>query len=216
MTEAHASNKIHSTESFSWAVDVGDVDYLRAAISKGVNPRKEDPSAVLMLAFRGNEEGLRLLLDNWGADSHEKSLEAAAKNGHAGCVEALIPHCNPEQSRALRFAAQEGWPECVRLLASVGNVREEPTPLFMAAHGGHAECAELLIPFSDLLAKDMHGFTAAGQARDRGHADVAAMIESAIEAQVLASLIPAGEKLAKRRIDRVADGASSDKRPVAK
>lgn len=209
------SGSFKDKEKFLSALKAGDVEYLKAAISQGLKPRKIEPSAMLLLASLGEEQCMRLLLEDWGNDSHCGAIEAAARMGHAGCVAALLPHCDPKESRALRFAAQAGEVECVRLLASVGNVSEQPTPLFMAAHGGYAECAALLIPVSDLSAKDVDGFTASRQARDRGHVHVAEMIDSAIEAQLLESSIPAKAKLAQRRIDRVGEAPASGSRPGA-
>lgn len=87
-----------------------------------------------------------------------------------------------------------------------------------AFHGrpwGYAECAALLIPLSDLSAKDLDGFTASRQARDRGHVHVAEMIDSAIEAQLLESSIPTKAKLAQRRIDRVGEAPAFGNRPGA-
>lgn len=129
------SGSFKDKEKFLSALKAGDVEYLKAAISQGLKPRKIEPSAMLLLASLGEEQCMRLLLAAWGKDSHCSAIETAARMGHAGCVAALLPHCDPKESRALRFAAQAGEVECVRLLASIGNVSEEPTPLFMAAHG---------------------------------------------------------------------------------
>ena len=80
------------------------------------------------------------------------ALVLAASNGHAKCVELLIPATNPkaDSSSALREAAASGHSECVKLLIPVSDPKAGCSiALRETAASGHAECVELLIPVSD-------------------------------------------------------------------
>lgn len=110
------------------------------------------------LARDGSLSGLRELLAkgaNPKADDSE-ALAAAAANGHADCVELLIPISTPKAlfSRALDRAASRGHADCARLLIPVSNPRARSSAaLISAASNGFVECVKLLLPVSDPLAR---------------------------------------------------------------
>ena len=85
------------------------------------------------------------------ADS-SRALRWAAENGHTECVKLLIPVSDPKagNSYALRKAAENGHTECVRLLIPVSDPKADNSyALRWAARNGHTECVKLLIPVSD-------------------------------------------------------------------
>jgi hypothetical protein len=86
-------------------------------------------------------------------------LGLAVEKGHLGCVEALLPHTDPNASAnefddtALAMAAQIGSPSIVRALLPVSNARQGDykgqTALIWAVRAGHPECVRLLLPACD-------------------------------------------------------------------
>jgi ankyrin repeat protein len=94
---------------------------------------------------------------NSAAPSSESyALMWAAKGGHAGCVEKLLPFGDPALSNhganALMLAAAAGSAECVRLLIPVSDATrlddQGYSALARAAKKGDAECVRLLLPVS--------------------------------------------------------------------
>lgn len=127
---------------------------------------------------------------------HDREKFRSALN--AGDVEYLktifSQGANPREIEpgAMILLTMRGRHECLRLVLSAwtGAHQGAVEALFMAANRGHAECAELLIPLCDLLNPNGQGLTLAREARIKGHASVAAMIESSMEAQLLELSIP--------------------------
>ncbi|ABO55129.1 ankyrin repeat domain-containing protein [Burkholderia vietnamiensis] len=96
------------------------------------------------------------------------ALQAAAEAGQARCVEALLPHSNPNSATnsgetALMLAAQQGHLDCVLALLPVSDpnarCREERTALMKAVFVGNAPCVEALLPRSDTSRPDAWGKT---------------------------------------------------------
>lgn len=75
------------------------------------------------------------------------TLPAAAKAGHAKCVEVLHDNCK-HFSEALIAAASEGHTECLQLLLNARAYVEQyayAMALIEASKGGHAGCVSLLV-----------------------------------------------------------------------
>lgn len=142
-----------------------------------------------------------------GADpKHNNSapLSAAAKNGHAECVKALIPISYPGAmaSRALYLAASGAHAGCVKLLIPVSDpkardslairaaatngateslrllipVSDLPAALRISASGGHLECVRLLISCSDRVDHASSGFHSLRMAIEHGHFECANLL----------------------------------------
>lgn len=96
--------------------------------------------------------------------SDSEALSVAAANGHADCVEFLIPLSTPTArfSQALIGAASRGHADCVRLLIPVSNPKARSSAALAAASkNGFAACVELLLPVSDPLAREGEALRAA-------------------------------------------------------
>lgn len=131
-------------------------------------------------AAAGDFSGLASLLAQGAPSENEHSLiprlaelstalHLAAKNGHAQCVELLIPVSQPsaDLSAALGEAAENGHADCLKLLIPVSEPRALGSrALCLAALNGHAECVKILIPVSDPKA---HFSQAICAAASRGH-----------------------------------------------
>lgn len=110
----------------------------------------------------------------------------------------LAPWERPKDARslALRKAAREGHARCVELLIPVSNPNAQRwSPLILAAQRGRDRCVELLLPATDLSA-DSEGETvgalAARLARQSGRLLLAERIRAEMEARELsASAAPA-------------------------
>lgn len=121
----------------------GDARAVASLLALGVNPRGRESAA----------------------------LFEAAENGHADCVEILIPVSDPMavNSRALRHAARAGHAAVVQLLMAVSDAKADHSrALAWAAQEGRVECLRLLIPASDPAAED---FRALRFAASGGHAE---------------------------------------------
>jgi hypothetical protein len=80
------------------------------------------------------------------------ALRWAANYGHTECVRLLIPVSHPADvgSQALRWAAMEGHAECVRLLIPVSDPKVFGSEaLRYAALNGHLDCVQPLVPVSE-------------------------------------------------------------------
>jgi hypothetical protein len=121
------------------AARVGDLSTLVCALKNGANPLAEnDPgwSALHVAAYRGHARLLPTLI---------------------GAIDAALPLASAKQA-ALFLAAGEGHAACVELLLPLSDARAKndsgETALMRAAANGHAECVRLLLPVSDPLAVD--------------------------------------------------------------
>lgn len=81
----------------------------------------------------------------WG---YNAALRDAAENGHAQCVEVLIPHSTPKEndSWALREACENGHFECVKLLLPHSDPNDFCVALENAAREGCAKSVDLILP----------------------------------------------------------------------
>ena len=112
---------------------------------------------LVMVARTGQADDVaRLITPFYSLNSY--ALEKSAENGHAECVQLLIPFSEPDQddSQALLLAAQNGHTECVRLLIPVSDM-EHCAALRSAAMNGHNDCVALLKDVSNLDANATDG-----------------------------------------------------------
>lgn len=97
-------------------------------------------------------QGLALQTDN---DTLALAVQAAAKNGHTACIEALLPYfpAQTDKGWAVRNAAMHGHVECVKLLFPVsvfeGDVISRNV-ISEAVNYGHLDCLKFLAPHYDL------------------------------------------------------------------
>jgi ankyrin repeat protein len=147
----------------------------------------------------GDELRLKVLLEAEPALAESFSgdgwtpLHLAAAFGTPATVSALLAagarvdaiSRNPQQNQPLHAALALGRnAETVRLLLANGapaNAAQAGgfTPIFSAAAANRRDLAELLLAHgADFHWKDVQGKTAAGFARERGHAELAAWLES--------------------------------------
>lgn len=125
-------------------------------------------------ALRGALSSFRPPLKHGFATLPAAPLQAAAHNGHAECVAALLPFSNPRSfggasRNALMLACVKGHAECVAALlpfcdpdAPDRDRRDGMglTAAMLAARYGRAECLSLLIPTCDHRVKSKEGWTA--------------------------------------------------------
>lgn len=102
----------------------------------------------------GESSGLSWLIASGADPRHNGSsaLRFAAERGHVECVKLLIPLSDPKanDSEALRKAAFNGHAECVLLLAPVSDPKANHSyALRWAAYNGQSETVRQLIPASD-------------------------------------------------------------------
>lgn len=72
------------------------------------------------------------------------ALEWSATNGHAKCVELLIPACRVRRSSALLYATRGGHSECVRLLVPAYKTKAIDHALAEASSFGYSKCVRIL------------------------------------------------------------------------
>ena len=155
-----------------------------------------EEQALMEAAFTGNlEEVRRLVLDGTRVDVIDEErrtpLMFAAFNGHAPVAEYLldagaeIDTKDSSGRTALMYAASGPFVETVGLLLKRGaevNVQgtlEGFTPLMTAAAEGLTDVVRLLLGAgADRDIKDVDGDTALSFARQNGHAEVLALLES--------------------------------------
>lgn len=182
-----------------WSVYTGQVlvrDYLLAELSRTGTPLDIFESAAvgdlptLQSALAAEPELVHAYSnDGW------TPLHLAAAFGTPEAVQALIGHGaavdavskNPQTNQPLHAALALGRnPESIRLLLVAGaspNARQTGgfTPIFSAAAANRRDLAELLIAHgADPGIQNDFGQTAAGFARERGHAELADWLESLI------------------------------------
>jgi ankyrin repeat protein len=120
-------------------------------------------------------------------------LSAAAENGHADCVAALLPHIDARKkdcvgNTALIDAAAKGRLECVRLLlprsdsgARGMHGRRGETALLAAAANGHDECVAELLKSGNLAARDTGGYNALMLAAEHGHSQCLQLLAARLD-----------------------------------
>lgn len=154
---------------------------------QAVSDAGDDAIYACAASANGSAECIQALLGAWLAAAHPAApplltrmppesqhpptaLAAAIAthgDGAQGMVDLLIPFTdvhatNAPGSNAAMIAAEAGAPECLRkLLAAGANPRSRSilgqTPLMFAASAGRADCVNILLPLSDLAAKDDFG-----------------------------------------------------------
>jgi len=106
---------------------------------------------LVVAARTGNSDALTQLLSTERFALSTYALEVAAENGHANCVDILIPFSEPDQndSRPLERAAEKGHTQCVERLIPVSDMTHCKA-LERAAMHGHTQCVRLLKDVSNL------------------------------------------------------------------
>ena len=155
-----------------------------------------EEQALMEAAYAGNlDEVRRLVLDGTPVDAIDAErhtpLMWAGFNGHAAVAEYLldagaeIDNKDSSGRTALLYASSGPFPETVELLMERGadvNVQgtlEGFTPLMTAAAEGLADVVRLLLGAgADRDIKDVDGDTALSFAKQNGHAEVVALLES--------------------------------------
>ena len=109
-------------------------------------------------------------------DIANDALRYAAENGHTDVIKLLIPISNPkdDNSKLLRLAARYGHTDVVKLLIPVSDPKAIGSyALRWAAEKGHTEVVKLLIPVSDPKALDSRALRLAAE---NGHTDVVKLL----------------------------------------
>ncbi|MBL7114307.1 MAG: ankyrin repeat domain-containing protein [Kiritimatiellae bacterium] len=164
--QAVLSEPAAPSAEFYMAALEGKIDVVGTVVKSGadVNARNEDGHTALMLAsFNGHADVVALLLDS-GADVRLR--DGAGRT-------------------ALMFASTGPSVPTVKLLlekkSGVNEVDsgEHWTPLMFAAAEGHADVVKVLLAAgADVNMQDVDGETAGYFARQRGHVELAKMLES--------------------------------------
>lgn len=163
----------------------------------------EDDAAIVVAARAGSAECVEALIPfPRAADDLAKAFSVAAEKGHHECVRLMLPMVDPMagDSEALRQAANGGRAECVAMLIPVSDAQAmSAEALRLAARRGAMDCVELLLPASLTGDANNFGDRAARAAMERGHHDIARVIEDFAAAQrdraALAISTPSGQAL---------------------
>ena len=151
--------------------------------SLGVNSALDEQ--LVEAAKNGDLHAVRQLLGE-GTDpkAHDsQALRMAAKNGHPECVRLLIPVSDPKanDSWALYWAAANGHTACVELLIPVSAPKATNSwALRLAAIHGHTDCVRLLIPVSDPKARNSWALR---RATEKGYLDMVDVLFAVSEPQ---------------------------------
>lgn len=156
-------------------------------------PLSSHPDALRRAARHGFDDCLRLLIAGASVAGDRvdgsNALVAAAENGHAGCVELLIPISDPlaHESLALLLAAENGHAQCVELLTPASNVVANNAQALLAAAGnGHAACVAILLERTPGLAEHIDIANLEAAASMDGHRVLAALLRATRESLSLA------------------------------
>ena len=166
----------YSTLHYACASDIDAEDKIAYLVQRGASPQK---------ATDGSKETLP------GPEFYSTSLLLAASLNQAGRVRALIDdhgvsvNATGEYDRtALHHAAEAGSAEAVKVLVQHPDCRVNATssmgrtPLHDAAYEGNIDCVNVLVSHPNCDFTDRRGRTVAVVARERGHDDIAALIEA--------------------------------------
>ena len=191
---ADASSRDHVGRTpLMWAASLGHEESVRALLAASdIQARDDDGWNAAMWAADNGRLGCLLLLEPAlrGEAGAEKPnpilLSLAAAQGHAACVQALIPHCDAKIAdeaggTPLIWAARAPSPECVKLLLPVSNAQAKTTEgqqsaLMFAARKSDPECLMLLLGESNPLDKDCDGQTALMAAAQSGAVECARIL----------------------------------------
>jgi len=109
--------------------------------------------AALLATTNNCPRCLELLIpfSNCTTGCHPHPLILAAYYGNTECLKILIPFSEPHNyDTALENAAKNGYSLCVELLIPISNVTAKNSQaLWLASKYGNRECVELLAPFGD-------------------------------------------------------------------
>ena len=141
----------------------------------------------------GDADRLKILMRSADFDAELKTerewtlLMLAASDGHAACIQLLLPVSNALHKAygditALMLAAVSKQPDCVHLLlpqsdAAASDSRGMNALMWAAYHGGEA-CVKKLLPVSLAQTCDHGGLTASDHARDRGYGALGDLIDA--------------------------------------
>lgn len=118
--------------------------------------------ALEVAAANGHANCVDILIPFSEPDQNDsRALERAAEKGHAQCVERLIPVSDMTHCKALERAAMHGHTQCVRLLKDVSNVSENQQALYWAVNINNLEIVNLLLTVVDATWGDSLALTAA-------------------------------------------------------
>lgn len=141
------------------------------------DPLARNSQALVLAAEHGHKECVQLLAQCSDPSANSFSpFRMAAGNGHVECVKLLASVLGSDSSEAIanaiHAAAARGHAECVQALIELAGASPQGAgfSLAIAAHGGHIECAALLMPLA-LPLEIAHAFC---MAMDSGHALVVA------------------------------------------
>ncbi|GHU03018.1 hypothetical protein FACS1894158_00400 [Betaproteobacteria bacterium] len=189
--------------AFSWAVERGDIDRVRAWLDEGLDPEfsgQQFGTGLMNAAWYGNIEMMQLFVER-GANPRranrngEQALQLAAWNGHLEAVKWLLEHGalvnrDGDYWGALHYAVFNGHKELANYLIEQGanvNARSPngSTPLMMAAREGRDELVKRLLETgADTKSKNDWGDTALTLAMRYDHYRVGKMISSPEEFEI--------------------------------
>jgi hypothetical protein len=160
---AAAFAELPDANTFSWTVERGSVEHVRAWLDEGLDPEFQGGqfgTGLMTAAWYGRIDMMALFLER-GANPRranrngEQPLQLAAWNGHTEAVKWLLDHgavLNREGNQwgALHYAVFNGHHELARYLIERGASVNAPspngsTPLMLAAREGREELVRTLI-----------------------------------------------------------------------
>jgi ankyrin repeat protein len=160
--EQKAAVSARASEDFLKAAASEDINEVRKLIEAGVDVNAADEwgvTALMVAAFKGDSEIVRLLIDH-RADVDRTCIhinavthalvKAAFKDLGPSAKTIFVPPEYPNPTTALMVTAYYGHAEVARLLIDAGAQVDAAnsagtTALMLAAESGHADCARLLI-----------------------------------------------------------------------
>ncbi len=167
LPEQPTQNRFKFTaEDMRTAALQGNLDVVQQCVTQGIDIEEADQldrTALMFASFNGHTEIVGFLIEK-GADVQKQ---------------------NSEGRSSLMFASSGPFPETVQLLLENGsdpNAKDSIegwTPLMYAAAEGNIEVIEVLLDYdADVTLQDTDGETATDFARNNGHSEVVALLES--------------------------------------
>ena len=191
---AAASNAQSLYHALLSAASLGQVECVKLLILVAPLEPSGRWSPLLRAAASGHAECVKLLIPLFDPKADMSIvLRWAASSGHAECVKLLIPVSEPKVSDALRLAASRGHAECLKLLIPVSDpLIERDGILSQSLAAGHANTTAILLDCEPRLIEAVNLFESLSEAQASGHFELAELLSSIIDRQILTETVPEG------------------------